>query len=320
MNLELKQQIITAAQQYQSEKQLSLNDISKLAEINPSYTSHMFRGKFEIDVNGKLMEIADHHFVKLARTIDFPINKQHWKAEGTRQFMQIINKLEHCKETGTTGMIIGETGAGKTYAVDRFCTKSPLHTYRITVSSLYRLVDILNELTERVGLDVHPLIQMSAISQKVRMDRIVDKLRDVKRQGGKPIIIIDEGENLDLKVLRMIKALYDVLNEYCAIVVIGTQQLLNNIQKHNKNSTRGLPQLFRRFKANMIILAPIGKEYAVFFERYSIKEKNLRTLLTSMADNYGELHDYLEPVLREADARQVPVTEDLFRIIHNIPK
>lgn len=266
------------------------------------------------------MEIADHHFVKLARTIDFPINKQHWKAEGTRQFMQIINKLEHCKETGTTGMIIGETGAGKTYAVDRFCTKSPLHTYRITVSSLYRLVDILNELTERVGLDVHPLIQMSAISQKVRMDRIVDKLRDVKRQGGKPIIIIDEGENLDLKVLRMIKALYDVLNEYCAIVVIGTQQLLNNIQKHNKNSTRGLPQLFRRFKANMIILAPIGKEYAVFFERYSIKEKNLRTLLTSMADNYGELHDYLEPVLREADARQVPVTEDLFRIIHNIPK
>jgi hypothetical protein len=39
-----------------------------------------------------------------------------------------------------------------------------------------------------------------------------------------------------------------------------------------------------------------------------------------MCTNYGELHDYLEPVLREADETEQPVTEALFRTYHNLPK
>jgi hypothetical protein len=153
MTTEQKQHIITATQAYMAEKNLSANELSRQSDINAGYLSAMLNNKFTVMVKETPVEIADKWFIKLAAYIGISIQKNYWETQTTTQFVEIIAALQESKQTGNTSMIIAETGIGKTYAVDRFCNKMPLHTYRLTVSSLYKLVDIINELCDKLGVD-----------------------------------------------------------------------------------------------------------------------------------------------------------------------
>lgn len=247
-----------------------------------------------------------------------------WKTVPTLiQFKEMFTTLESSKSEGKTAMIIGSTGYSKSYSIEKFCRKYPLHTYRVTVSSLYKLPDIINELTEIVGVDYAKInsIRIQQYSLKVRLDAIVEKVKEINLQGGKPIIIFDEGENLEISVLKMLKGLYDALKDYCSVVIIGTEQLLTKLLNLKKRNRDAIPQLYSRFKLGQKILSPIVKhrDFLPFFEMYIPNETGLHKLLIEKCDNYRELRDALEPALRKADSRGEQLTEKLFRIIHNMP-
>jgi len=244
-----------------------------------------------------------------------------WKTIPVIQFKEMFNALEDAKTEGKTAMIIGATGYTKSYSIDKFCKKYSEFTYRITVSSLYKLPDIINELTEIVGVDYGVLNgRVAAYSFKVRLDAIVKKLIEINMMGGKPIIIFDEGENIEIAVLKMLKALYDALKDYCSIVLIGTEQLLTKLLNLKKRNRDAIPQLYSRFKLGQITLSPIVKhrDFKPFFELYIPNEIGLQKLLIEKCDNYRELRDALEPALKKAELQGEPLTEELFRIIHKM--
>ncbi|HEX8460912.1 MAG TPA: ATP-binding protein [Segetibacter sp.] len=245
-----------------------------------------------------------------------------WKTVPVRQFKEMIATLETAKDEGKTAMIIGNTGYTKSYSIEKFCREHKEYTYRITVSSLYKLPDIINELTEKVGVD-YQLINGRILtrSMKVRLDAIVKKLIEINMMGGKPIIIFDEGENLEISVLKMLKALYDALKDHCSIVLIGTEQLLNKLLNLKKRNRDAIPQLYSRFKIGQVTLSPIVKhrDFKPFFEKYIPDEIGIQKLIIEKCDNYRELRDALEPSLNKAALLGKPLTEELFRIIHKMP-
>lgn len=238
------------------------------------------------------------------------------------QFEEMYSTLQRSKDEGKTSMIIGPSGYSKSYSIDKFCQKFPDYTYRVTVSSLYKLPDIINELTEKVGVD-YAFINGRILTRslKVRVDAIVEKIKEINLVGGKPIIIFDEGENLEFAVLKMLKGLYDALKDYCSIVVIGTEQLLTKLLNLKKRNRDAIPQLYSRFKMGQKILSPLVKhrDFKPFFEAYIPNEIGLQKLLIEKCDNYRELRDALEPALHKAALKGQPLTEKLFRIIHNMP-
>lgn len=320
MNTQQKTTIITAANNYIAVHGLSQNELARKASINQGYLSVMLKGIFETTVNEKVVPIGDKWFAALAATIGFSFHKTYWETIPTIQFAEIIDTLDTCKQTGKTALLIGSTGCGKTYATDVFVNKNPNHTYRITVSSLYKLVDIMNELTDLLGLDVGRIsTRIQAYSMKLRMDAIVARLVDIKRSGGNPIIIFDEGENMEMGVLKMIKGLYDGIKDNCSIVIIGTEQLINKLLNLRKRNREAIPQLYRRFKAGQKILTPVGRDFKPFLDKY-VSDKGLRKLLTDLCDNYGELNDYLQPALKACEEIGIEISEDFFRIMYDLPK
>jgi hypothetical protein len=131
------------------------------------------------------------------------------------------------------------------------------------------------------------------------------------------MIAFDEAEYMKQPTLCSMKELYDELYGICAIVIIGTEQLLSNIEIMRKKAKTGIPQFYRRIKFGIVNLPMINREFNDFLNGV---EPKLKTFLQENCDNYGELHDVLVPAMREADRLGEPLTELLVRKILNMPE
>lgn len=307
MDKETKKAIIEALKAYAADKDLSQEQLAQTLKINVSYVNAMLKGEFVI---GKT-EIKDNLFKKAAKAIGYTFEPVYWVLKQTSEYVQITTELLDAKVSGRGKMLIGETGCGKTYTTNDFLMNYPSHTYRITVSSLHKLKDIVNELCELLGVD-------TTGSYVNRLKRISNRLNVLKLNGAKLVIIIDEAENLTIPALKMMKALYDALKGICPIVLIGTPQLERKLDTLNEKDIEGIPQFCRRVKAGKrsIKSSDKAKRFSPFLEQ--VEDEDLKTLLITLADNYGELNDYLEYALEEADRMNVPLTEDFFRKLFDL--
>ena len=323
MKEQLKKDIAIGVALYAKKNGLSNNDVAKAADVNSGYINNILRHIFTVEINGKPTEIGDTHFYKLAAFAGIAVKKEYWKLQYTIQFKEMISALEDAKKYPSALMIINDTGLGKSKAIDVFCKNVPQNTYRITVGDSYKLEDLITELCFKIGVEVAPLAKgrIQAYSLKLRLDKLADKLIEIKNAGGSPLIILDEAENLKPQVLKTIKEIYDAIISHCSIVLIGTDQILDSMLNRRNKNRQAIPQLYRRFKAGIREITPLNKarDYKIFFDNYNI-DPSFQILIKERCDNYGELHDFLEPVLRYADENGKTFSEDLFRRYHKLFK
>jgi DNA transposition AAA+ family ATPase len=308
MTEKLKMDISEAARSYLISHHLTNEDAATITGISSAYLSLMLRN----EMRSGDTEIADKWWLKLASFVGFSADRKSWKTVQTRQMVHMMPAVLYAKETQSAITLVGPTGVGKSYLIDLFAQKKPKHTYRITVSSIHSVWDILNDLSHQLNVELLK-------SRAARLKKIIIKLREIKLSGGSPLIIIDEAENLELPALKMLKGIYDGLNTYAGIVLIGTPQLLKKIDRMRHLDYAGIPQLYRRLKAGIRML-PNEIDYEPFFIQFGVKDAALKKLITRVCDNYGELHDYLDYALQEAQRLNAPLNEENFRIWHNMPK
>ncbi|MCD8270916.1 MAG: hypothetical protein LUD46_22510 [Parabacteroides sp.] len=165
-----------------------------------------------------------------------------------------------------------------------------------------------------------------AINYKLYDRRISRKLSAInvqlylmgKTDGKKPILIFDEAENLTLNTFQMLKAMYDTLKWTCATVLIGTDQLITTMDRLKSKNKPGMPQFYRRFKAGIRHIEPMDKNFDAFLADMPFPSSFKKTI-RCICENYGELHDFLVPAMREADEMNVPLTEKFFRMKYQLP-
>jgi DNA transposition AAA+ family ATPase len=291
------------------EHKLSQEDMASHAGVNVAYINALANNRLTI---GKAnAPIKDGIFRKIARSIGCQYEAYYWGLVETEQYELIMEELQDSKMRGIEKMIIGETGCGKTYTLNRFKKEYPAHNYCVTVSSLHSLNDILNDLCEQMNLKKsgRAIPKLAAIAKK---------LGNIRMSGAQPVIIIDEAENLKPAALRMIKALYDALEGLCPVTLIGTPKLILKLDQLREADEDGMPQLYRRYKAGVRHARSINREAAYPEFLSMVEDQGLRTLLMNIADNYGELNRYLEPALRESEAMGEPLTERFFRLLHKL--
>lgn len=309
MSPEQKLNIAKAAQQYLKDKGVTQSDLANLTSLNTAYISAMFNDKLTVGNT----EIADKHWRKLANAIGLGLEQQFWELVPTPQFKRIIMTLNTARERASSRTIIGEPGIGKTMALKKYVEKFPKHTYLITINSLVTVADIIHKLLEMLNLP-------TTGSTSMKLVQIILKFRDISLKGGNPLIIFDEAENMNSKTMKLIKGLFDGVEKYTAIVLVGTDQLTRKMLKNKLKDVDAGPQFYRRFQPGLIDLEDVDRKFTQFFDELGIVDKGLIELLQGLCNNYGELYMWLEPVIREASTQGVPVTEDLFRVYHDMPQ
>lgn len=302
-----KQQITESLNQYIENHGISANEITKRSGVNESYISSIRNGDTTV---GK-SEIKDKWYSMIADHIGFKLTKEYWEWKATPQLLRMMATLEDAKDNGLTNIVIGETGSGKSYTSDLFVRANPIDTYKIVVGSLDTIGDLLDKI-----IDALKIATPKTKSKKI--GEIAKRLKQLRLEGFHPHLIFDECEYMKQPALCSMKELYDALIGVCGITLIGTSQLIDNLDKLRKKNRSGIPQFYRRIKFGIRELPSIDRSFKMFLE--SVEDKSLRNFLKQNCDNYGELHDVLVPAMKEADRTDSELTENFVRTILGMPK
>ena len=313
MNHELKTQIVAALEDFLKRHNMSANEFAKKSDVNASYISNLRNGNFTVTAGDNEVLINTKYFEMIADYIGYEIDKSYWTLVPTDQFARIMATLEDGRRFGYTNTIIAESGSGKSYAALVFAKKYPRDCYIITVGNTDTVKDVVDKVEESV-------LGNSPLNKSTKIREIIKYMRQQKMNGLSPMIIFDEAENLNQHGLAAIKEFYDNLVGVCAIVLIGTDQLIQKLDKMRKRNKVGMPQLYRRIKFGIRILQPIDRTFKHFLNTIGITEPSVVRFLRDNCTNYGELHDVLVPALREAERTGSPLTENFIRTIFNMPK
>lgn len=306
MTTEIKNQIVQELENYLELHKMSANEFVKKSGINEAYVSNMRNKSFKIGTT----EIAERWFEKVAQFIGLALKKNYWTPVKTNQMTAMMPILEDSKEHGLTNVVIGETGSGKTFNTDLFAKSNPLDTFIIKVGSSDNLSDLIDKILEAAKIP-------HSKTKSKNINGIIKFMQKQKFDGLKPQLIFDECEYMKQPTLGMMKEFYDDLKGHCSIVLIGTDELIDNLDKLRKRKKAGMRQFYRRIKFGIRVLPNIDKNYRGFLD--NIQDKGLLKFLKSNCENYGELHDCLVPAMREADRTGEPLTEAFVRKVLNIP-
>nr|WP_294922131.1 ATP-binding protein [uncultured Flavobacterium sp.] len=307
-----KQTIAAELLKYMETHQLSQAGVSKKTGVRKEYINIILKenSNFMYDAgNNKQGLIPASHFHALAELCGYSFEKVYWETQPTPQTIAILANLKEAKDHGVTNVFFGETGCGKTHTVNLFASKNPNDTFVVTVGSSDNLGDLIEKIVDQIKIT-------TGKTKSAKIRDISKKMRELKAQGYTPQLVFDEAEYMKQPALCAMKELYDNLQNYCSIVLVGTDQLRENLDKLRKRNKAGIPQFYRRIKFGIRVLPNIDRSFSIFIQ--DIQDKNLQKFLRKHCDNYGELHDCLVPAMREADKSQEPLTEQLVRKVLNI--
>lgn len=241
-----------------------------------------------------------------------------WIDMKTRQSKQLLKELVDAKKNRRALLIINDTGMGKTHTVETFAQVEKKYTYVVTVGYSFKLPHVIEAIMDLLGIDIPTGNRYSTTYERLQL--IADELQRIHNSGGNPVIILDEAENLQPAVLKAIKELYDYVIKYCSIVLIGTSYIMESMLNTKKKNRMSVPQLYRRFKAGIRHIVPLhkAKDFVPFFEAHEVPT-DVQDVVLQLANNYGELHDYLHPYLQQcAELGQEPAAKT-FRLYHSLP-
>jgi len=286
---------------------MSQNEVAKKLGINAAYISAIVNGEDKV---GKSI-ISDKYWQKIAELVGIQVTKKYWEIKQTPQMVAILAALEEAKNHGRTITIVGETGCGKSFTIEElFMKKNPVATYKIVIGNLDNIGDIIDKLAESIGLKIE------TTSRSKKLKEVTYALLLMHFRGQNPLVIFDEAEYMSHVTLCAIKSMYDLLNGICGLVMVGTEQIIRNYDRLKNKNKIGIPQLYRRIKFGIRYIPNIDKKYNEFL--FDVEDKELIKWLRVNCENFGELHDVLEPAKREAERLGEPLSYELVMKINGL--
>lgn len=308
MNAIQKDELRKALEQYLDKHGISQNEFSKKTDVNVAYISAIRKGDDKVGSS----PIADKWYNIIADAIGFKLEKSYWEVKPTDQLMRILPTLEDARKFGYTNVIIGETGSGKTYACELFRQNYIQDVFIIKLGRNDTVGDVLDKTIDALNIPIkaHEVRgSRQTRSKSLRIRKIIKHLQNLKMSGLNPTVIWDEAEFMNPATLCSIKEFYDDLVNVAALILIGTDQLLDNLENLSKGNKPGMPQFYSRIKFGIRRLKSIDRKFTLFLE--NIEDKKVKDFVKANCENYREVEKVLVPAMREADRLGEPLTVDL---------
>ncbi|MEO1255954.1 MAG: AAA family ATPase, partial [Bacteroidota bacterium] len=268
----------------------SQNKLADVSGVNARYIQSIREGKTFIlqkqeGKEDKQLPINDEHYYKLAKAIG--INLQftvHFDRDPN--FNRIQYLCEFVQKTRRTGLIDSmDSGDGKTYGTEYY-EKNHSNVIYIKVTHKMKGNDLIDHLIKILKIK----IKEQRVSPAIKIQKIAEYC--VGRPG--LLIILDELEDCDRDIWRIIKDLTDALKSHCGIILCG----LGLIEKFYDGAVKRIglfPQLDRRYRANRVKLVQLTKPliYDICCDN-GISDRGAIRVLQKACEDRGMLAEYIK--------------------------
>lgn len=240
MNTEFKNQIVAAAKAKAQSPGWSQNKVANAAEISAGTLSDMINGKWELIRDGMWMKLADSLGLKTNIRL---------RAAQTANYKLMQQTLKLAQKRSISMAISYEAGVGKSYGAEDYVASNK-NTYYLCCDEHFTKRLFLLKLGSSMGLnlDQFPTVEI--------VERIVKYLLTIE----KPLVIIDEADKLNDRVLMLFIGFYNRLNGNVGFVLMGAPFLSRRITRGAERNKMGMREIYSRIGHNFISLDPVKEK------------------------------------------------------------
>lgn len=200
--------------------------IAKSMAIGASTLSEVRKGTYKGDVNlilDKINEYLERHKKQMKRINfceDTLTRRKIFDVIETIKKYVASNARERILESAKIGLIVGRAGIGKTHSLQEYARTYPARCLLITAENNVSVTGMLKKVARELKVD-----------HNRRGEEIKENIKEVLKFS-ETIIIVDESENLDMKVIAMLRSIADQTG--IGLVLAGTERLGYNILSRKK--------------------------------------------------------------------------------------
>ncbi|EMH4029424.1 AAA family ATPase [Serratia marcescens] len=246
--------------------------VAREVGISTSVISQFIKGEYRGDNNGVAAKISVWLDNRNRRTNDMPVAPDFIP---TRTVKQIWDALQYAQLAQCITVIYGNSGVGKTRALQQFAADRP-NVWLITVSpSRSSLSECLYELALELGIGDAP-------RRSGQLGRAIRR----KLRGTNGVVLVDEADHLDYSVLEELRILQEETG--VGLALIGNHQVYGKLTGGNSRNM-DFARLFSRIAKKVSILKTKKADVEAIADAWGLNGKAERDLIHALADKPGAL-------------------------------
>lgn len=268
--LEQKQNVRQEIERLHKESGLSAGAFSeRVGFTNPTVLSQLYNHP-EL-IGEKAMETALKYIAK----------KQKYVGVITENYNKCFNTLESSYQLKTLGVIIGNGGYGKTFAIEHYRDEKEkggrVHIYTVNLEGVHTKKACVRTIIETIGI---PTSERSTVKQLIAALRNFLNARDC-------MLVLDEASAVEGTKATIFKDIITALQGVCGLVLSGTPYLLENITKHAAKGAHLFSELADRFPLVVTVLtAPTDEDARAIFQANGCDDIQIEALMGRAGKEY----------------------------------
>ena len=291
MNRTQQTAIINATQVYLDAKGASQEELATKIGYSGSVLSQILKGTYPGD--------AEQVFRKLATEIGF--NAGRWQIRNTNNYQSIQNICLDAQESSRMMAAYGETGCGKTSALQKYYQNTQ-NCYYILANVLMKPKDLILTIQKAVGAD-----DSGTLAE--RIDSLVSKLLSKNH----PLLIIDDCGKLEehQKCFGIIQLLFDKLENRCGMVLAGHSRFAKYFSKMSDKDAFGFRELKRRISYWLPLRAGVEASFIkVVCAEHNIVSPSGVKYIAENCMNYGDVEVLIRSFNKYRETKTVDSDEE----------
>jgi Cdc6-like AAA superfamily ATPase len=217
-----------------------LNYVNNIANGSANKASKMLKnvsnGYISLVLNGKYEALSDDAWRNIQKQVCTGTN---WQYVETRGYKFLTQLFDDAKRYANTYGVIGNAGTGKTKTAINIAQNN---VFVIKANEYFTSRTFLEELLSLMGKNGY------SYSVSAMMSMIIETLLKLES----PLIIIDEADKLNDKVMYFFISLYNALEGKCGLVIIATPYLKRKIDDGLLKNKRGYQEIYSRIGRNFL--------------------------------------------------------------------
>ena len=212
---------------------ISQNQASKMMGVSAATITNIKKGKWD--------NITDA-WHKVQQWVGF----DEWQIVETANIKGMMMTFSHAQKQSITKALSYRQGSGKTCGAKHYTGRTK-NAFYLECEPHYTKKVFLQKLSKKMGLTLH-----SSISEMV--DAIIDRLNTLE----KPLIVLDEFDQLSERVLPFFKTFYNKTT--CGFVLIGGEHFPKRILKGVRLAKQSYCEIYSRLGAEFLPLHQINSQ------------------------------------------------------------